>query len=207
MLLGSLWGELRFAGRTFLNTLMAVNWESRAMKLHLLVSAVSMMTLSACANLSPLTRSTQLKDGNYWLTYDSSRRGAYVYKGEDGKLHSCAEPAPDTGYNFTNGLKGKTTTASGTSAEAEANLTATLLALEGRDNLVLISREALYRICEMRANGDIPTDKVYPAFQEVMFAIKEIAKFRQEKAKADQEASKAITAQANLETARTNAAK
>lgn len=169
------------------------------MKLHLLVSAVSMMTISACANLSPLTRSTQLKDGNYWLTYDSSRRGAYVYKGEDGKLHSCAEPAPDTGYNFTNGLKGKTTTASGTSAEGEVSLTATIMAIAGRDNLVLISREALYRICEMRANGDLPPDKVYPAFREVMGAITAIAETEGKKAEA-------IKATATVDTARIQAA-
>lgn len=150
------------------------------------------LLLSGCANFSPLASHKPLAaNQSAWLVYDSSRRGAYVRAGADGTSRICAEPAPDTAYSFENSLAGKLKTPAGADGSVDAKLAATIAELAGRDNLVLIAREALFRICEMRANGDLPADKVFPAFQEVMNAIMEVAKFKQQQEQRRAEEAKA----------------
>ncbi len=141
-------------------------------------ASIILINLSAgCANLSPLTSIKPIApEGGHWLTYDASRRGTLVtVKG--GQIdRSCAEPAPDAVYSFVNQLKGTFKTAGGASAEGvDAAINATASALAGRDNLVLLARESLFRLCEARANGDISSDQYARIFSEVLKQVVEIA--------------------------------
>jgi len=148
-----------------------------------LVSSLALV-LSGCASFSPLvTQKPVAANGSAWLTYDASRRGTLLVS-ENGKIvRSCAEPAPDAVYSFANSLKASAGGAGGSTTSGEATVNATALALAGRDNLVLLAREALFRLCEARANGDISDKRYADIFQDVLQQIKEIA--AAEKAKSD----------------------
>lgn len=153
------------------------------MRSALLMSPL-LLLLPGCANLSPLVSQKPIAaNGSAWLTYDASRRGTLIVS-QDGKIvRSCAEPAPDTAYSFANSLKGSLSTPGGSEASGDASVNATALALAGRDNLVLLARESLFRLCEARANGDISEKRYADIFQDVLQQIKEIA--AAERAKAD----------------------
>ncbi|GAA4642769.1 hypothetical protein GCM10023115_07440 [Pontixanthobacter gangjinensis] len=147
-----------------------------------LVTALALSS-GACANFSPLTKQVTVPNvaanSAQWLTYDSSRRGTLVIRevGENGKpdrVISCAEPAPDTGFSFTNSFKANGSSG-GTTIGAEAAFAATLVALAGRDNLVLMTRESMFRLCEARANGFINNDQYNSQFTKLLEQIVEIA--------------------------------
>lgn len=128
--------------------------------------------LSGCANFSPLTSVRPLPgNGSYWMTYDSSRRGTYVSTDAQGKRRICAEPAPDTAYNFSNKLEAAAKSPE-VEASAKAELAASALALAGRDRTVLAAREALFRLCEAQSNGDLKTGEYFDGFQEVMYTVR-----------------------------------
>lgn len=138
--------------------------------------AATALALSGCANLTPpATQRPLAQEGTHWITYDSSRRGTLLAV-ENGKVvRSCAEPAPDTAYSFTNSFTGSVKKPEGPEAEVDLALNATALALAGRDNVVLLAREALFRLCEARANNDISQAQYDAQFSAVLTQIKEIS--------------------------------
>ena len=162
----------------------------------LVVASIS--TISGCANFSPTSSANSLESGkSYWLSYDASRRGALVIA-EGQKIKTCAEPAPDVALSFVNTLKGSLSTPSGVSATGvEAALNATAQALAGRDDVVLLAREALFRICEASINGNIKSEDVKPLFQDVFEQVKQIAVEQAKTAK-----SKAVEAEAEVQKAK-----
>jgi hypothetical protein len=147
------------------------------MKAIKIVTSLALLASStACANLSPLTSSKRISDaGSYWLTYEASRRGALLSTDGTKIIRSCAEPAPDAAYSFANSLKGKFSLGGASAEGVDAALNATIVALSGRDNLVLLARESLFRLCEARTNGDISPDQYAASFVQVLTSIKEIA--------------------------------
>lgn len=163
------------------------------MKFATLFSAFAFSGLTACANLSPLTSSVPLNEGTTWLTYDSSRRGAYVVS-RGGTTVVCSEPAPDTAYDFHNKLEAAVKS-EGVDANAKAELAAKAVALAGRDRVVLTAREGLYRLCEARANGFIGQSDYIGGFQEVMLTVR--AMFEAEKAEAVKDIAKTSSEAAN----------
>ncbi|MEM6475553.1 MAG: hypothetical protein AAF687_05245 [Pseudomonadota bacterium] len=100
---------------------------------------------------------------------------------------SCAEPAPDTGYSFNNSFK-LSGESGDTTVGAEAAFAATLVALAGRDNLVLMTRESMFRLCEARANGFISDDQYNQQFGELLKQIVKIAEAIQERSALAQQA-------------------
>lgn len=109
---------------------------------------------------------------------------------------SCSEPSPDVALSFVNTLKGSLTTPGGLSAQGvDASLNATAQALAGRDDVVLLAREALFRVCEAHMNGALKEFEVKPLFNDVFQQVKEIAV-----AQAQNSKSKAEAAKAELET-------
>lgn len=153
--------------------------------------------LAGCANFSPLVSSKPVAaNGSSWLIYDASRRGTLVVV-KDGEItRSCAEPAPDAAYSFANSFNGSLKLPSGTEGTAAATLNATIEALAGRDNLVLLARESLFRLCEARANGDISDQRYGDIFQDVLQQVKEIAEAQKARSNAiEATARAALTAQ------------
>lgn len=150
------------------------------------------ISCGACANFSPLTKQNTVASvsdtGAQWLTYDSSRRGTLVIKEKGtGRIISCAEPAPDTGFSFTNSAKASVGSG-GTTIGAEAAFAATLVALAGRDNLVLMTRESMFRLCEARANGFITNAQYDAQFKKLLDQIVKIAEAVQTQSGAAQQA-------------------
>lgn len=145
------------------------------MKYLLLPLVLSAVSLSGCATLSPLTSHRYIgnKSGQ-WLTYDSTRRGTLIVTSPDGKIRSCSEPAPDTAYSFTNALKANGESG-GTTAGADISLAATIAELAGRDNLVLLARDAMYRLCEASANGMISSEQYATLYSAVLAQVENIA--------------------------------
>ena len=92
----------------------------------------------------------------------------------DGKIRSCSEPAPDTAYSFSNAIKANVKTGE-TTVDAEVALAANLAELAGRDNLVLLARDAMYRLCEASANGMIDSSQYQELYKKVLEQVTNIS--------------------------------
>jgi len=158
------------------------------------IAVASCALLASCANLYPPSSKSQIDDKqSYWMSYDASRRGTLVLA-EGSKTRSCSEPAPDVGLSFVNSVKGDLTTPGGTSVTGlDAAANATVVALAGRNDVVLLAREALFRICEASLNGTIRPGDVRPLFITVFEQVTKIAE-----ASADESKSKANFAETQL---------
>lgn len=145
--------------------------------------------LGGCTNFYPPTSVRKLEpNARYLVSHDSSRRGAWIATDATGKVTSCAEPAPDVALSLSTGLKADISAGGVEAKGVDASAASTALALAGRDNVVLLAREALFRICEQQAMGNLTPDQVRGLFKEVFFYMKEIAvaQATKEEAKAKQ---------------------
>ena len=153
-------------------------------KLPSITALVSLLLTTGCANFSPLVTQRAIpQNGPHLITYDSSRRGT-LFTVENGKVTAaCAEPAPDTAYNFSNAFKA---TGKGGKTPAEVSvdvaLTATALQLAGRDNLVLLTREAMFRLCEAQANKFFDNAAYAERFGTILEQITAIAETKKAEA-------------------------
>ena len=170
--------------------------------MRILVSMIVVfaLTISGCATFSAPSSSKELKPSqSYWMSYDASRRGSIIVA-SDSKVKTCAEPAPDVAMSFVNALKGDFKLPGGTAATGvDATLNATAMALAGRDDVVLLAREALFRICEASINGTIQPSDVKPLFEDVFKQVEAIAVAQANKAKSDAAAEKSKTEQLRLQ--------
>lgn len=157
--------------------------------------AVPFMLLASagCTNLTSPSSATVLEPGSaYWLSYDASRRGTVVVPANS-TIKSCSEPAPDVGLSFANSLKGGLELPSGAKvSDIEVALNATAMALAGRDDVVLLAREALFRICEANLNGSISAAEVPSLLKTVFDAVKEIAVAQAQKAEGEAKKAQAV---------------
>jgi hypothetical protein len=118
------------------------------------------LTISGCENLlSPPQDRAKLLDvpgsGAKVVTYTGSLRGAY-FLNKPAKSKYCAEPPPDVALNTlrTIAAKGKAEVTGKGSGEASFDSTVTSDAIElaGRTQMILLTRELLYRLCELSIN-------------------------------------------------------
>lgn len=146
------------------------------MKALVLMSAASLLALGGCANFYPPSRVAALKPNtHYWASYDASRRGATFVTDASGQVvRGCSEPAPDVALSLSTILKAKAET-QGVKAEGELSASATALALAGRDNVVLLAREALFRICEQAASRQMTNAEVVDLIKQVFQSSERIA--------------------------------
>lgn len=152
--------------------------------------------LCGCATFSAPSSEKELKPNqSYWMSYDATRRGSVIVAG-DSTVKTCSEPAPDVAMSFANALKGDfkvTDKASATGVDAALNATA--MALAGRDDVVLLAREALFRICEASINGTINESDVKTLFEDVFKQVEAIAVAQASKARSDAAAEQSKTEQ------------
>ncbi|MGB5852635.1 MAG: hypothetical protein WBG85_10115 [Rhodanobacter sp.] len=170
------------------------------MKPSVLLVVVIAFSVSGCAMFhSPATRKELASKQSYWMSYDATRRGALIIADQT-KVKTCTEPAPDVALSFANALKGDLKLPGGTSATGvDASFNATALALAGRDNVVLLAREALFRICEASMNGSINQNDVRPLFEKVFEEVAAIAEAQANKAKRNAEIEKLRLQQLQLQ--------
>ncbi|WP_347989787.1 hypothetical protein [Methylomonas sp. AM2-LC] len=139
--------------------------------------------LSGCATFTrPASYDSLGNNGTYWMSYDSSRRGAFIDL-RDGKIRSCAEQAPDVALSFANTVKANATS-NGVTGGIDTSFAATALALAGRDDLVLLEREALFRICEANLNGSVANSDVGPLMEALFKHVEVMSINKKEQANA-----------------------
>ena len=132
--------------------------------------------------------------GAFVTTYDSRGRGAYIVVNSDGALKNsaeaksillCAEPPPDASgnTNYADALK--------TSVEASAayelikaavnvgvdrDVTASsnIIDVAARSELVMLMRDALYRLCEFHLNGTMTPEQVSENYTQLLVMAKQM---------------------------------
>ncbi len=158
--------------------------------------------LSGCAETGSKIKSL---DGAsvYLADYDASRRGELLTiqygDKQTTRIRSCSEPAPDVALSFLNAIKGSLQLPNGPNGNIDTSFNTTALELAGRDELVLLAREALFRICEASINNTIHDRDVKELFKEVFFNVTRIAELQAEKAKSVAETAKAEAEKAKLQ--------
>lgn len=137
---------------------------------------------------------TKKPGDGYAVTYDARGRGAYLVKvgteattGPDGKptttkrsgLVFCAEPPPDAAANVSANrevnaaieamvkMKVVEVAAKG-SGGTKDSASSEIASVATRTELVLLMRDALYRICEMNANGVLSDERAEEVFRQVL---------------------------------------
>jgi len=170
--------------------------EEFQMNTQRIATLFSCILLASCVNLYPPTAKKEIDaTKSYWISYDASRRGTLVVPSAS-TIKSCSEPAPDIALTLANKLEGGLTTPGGTEiTDGEATINATVNALAGRNDVVLLAREALFRICEASLNGEIKKEGVGPLIEYVFDKVAAIATAQAEnsKEKADEAKAKALT--------------
>ena len=126
------------------------------------------------------------KSGFTLVSYTGTTRGAYIWP--NGTLrHICAEPPPDLGLTTAREISANLKAAAETlgkigapSVEAGgvAKLSSAAIELAGRSQLVLLTREFLYRECELAANfgpGTTEYNALGAQYQRVLDVVLKLA--------------------------------
>jgi len=160
------------------------------------LTLITGLALTGCANFAAPSKSRTLDSTQVnWISYDASRRGTIVQPASS-PIKTCAEPAPDIALTLVNSLKGSIDAAKTDINNIDATVSATVVALAGRNELVLVTRESLFRICEAHMNGAIQKDDVKELIAQVLSTITTIADT--EKSKQEKEKAASITKSAEI---------
>lgn len=137
--------------------------------------------LAGCSLPQRRVELLELSNGGQALSYPADLRGAYV--SASGRI--CAEPVPDVALVSTEKLTGtiKLLSETGQSIEgtAAADLAAKVAELSGRTSLVLLARDAMYRICELGADQETSVR----LFERVTDLIERLGRADQDRAAAN----------------------
>jgi hypothetical protein len=136
------------------------------------------------------------KDGFRLVSYTGTTRGAYIWP--DGKAgHICAEPPPDLGLTTAREISANLKAAASAlgaigspslEAGGVAKLSSAAIELAGRSQLVLLTREFLYRDCELAANfgpGTTEYTVLGAQYGKVLDVVLELAKADRDRAAKD----------------------
>jgi len=159
-----------------------------------------LLPLAAClgANQEKAYTDEIGKSGFNLVSYTGTTRGAYVWP--DGRI--CAEPPPDLGLTtareLSANLKAAAESLGGIGAPSleaggAAKLSSAAIELAGRSQLVLLTREFLYRDCELAANF-APGTPEYAALGQQYSKILEVVE-RLAEAERDRAAKELLEAQ------------
>jgi hypothetical protein len=149
-----------------------------------LVSVGGLFVLSCGGAIEQVGRSATLieaKRSPAVVAYDSRGRGAYLdVKG--GELRVCAEPFPDVTANLeamSRGAFGASLRAAipgapeaGVSNESSTHASSKLADVATRTEILLVLREAMYRLCEMRMNGDLDGTQAVAVFDYILRTVR-----------------------------------
>ncbi len=129
---------------------------------------------------TPSTRETsilQTNQGASIIDYSTARRGAYVRPAAEDpkKILICAEPPPDVAVGVTAALAAELNFSPNINPELRASITEQVTDLAKRGQALQIQREALYRLCELHANGVLTNAQVEEMYKEVIDTVKQIA--------------------------------
>lgn len=157
------------------------------------LSLLATIILCGCANLFPPASERELGTAGYWLNYDAARRGAVVLKkNTNGENYAyCAEQAPDVAMTLVTKIAGDIKAGNTSISNLDAEATATAVQLAGRTQLVLLTRESLYRLCEISMNQSMDKDTLLSMLTKIDDMITAVAKNETAQAQKDTEVAKA----------------
>ncbi|MYM30671.1 hypothetical protein GTP58_20265 [Duganella sp. CY15W] len=179
---------------------------------------ITLMLLSGCGNLVSQKRADLLLENKndmsgQLLTLPAQLRVVYLRVKADKTYVSFAEPGPDAALSDTFKLiagatqdvttEAKTDTTSASAGKklavnSDFQTSTTAMELAGRTQLVLLSRELLFRTCEYAANGWIKDDDVKKSQADILQALVKMTET--ESKNADTKAKNADTAAKQAET-------
>ena len=121
---------------------------------RLAVSSAVMLSLSACANLHTINRTTELPGDGKAIHLDAPQR--LMYSNAEG--HTCAEPTPDALQAYISSA-GAGVNSGQTAASISTALSANAASVGLHSQSITLMREHLFRICEYAQNKSInPAD-------------------------------------------------
>lgn len=124
------------------------------------------------------------------VSYTGTVRGAYISpaNGNSTKIRYCAEPPPDVAVDALRELGAKLSGTIAEKGEASAELRSKIenkiTELSGRSEVILLTRELLYRQCELFANGALSEAQIQQSFPDIVKAVVALAQAEKEKASA-----------------------
>ncbi len=131
----------------------------------------------------------ELKDrGVSVVAYPTQIRGAYVFNpGSDNRF--CAEPPPDVALDSLQDIAGKLNLKAPEVGEAggelSAKITADVVQLAGRSQLLSLAREMLYRACELSNNSKADTAESIALYQAVVALVRDLGQAEKDLAAAE----------------------
>ena len=138
------------------------------MKLHIpILFLILTLIFTGCTHFTSPARIKDIDEKeSYWLDYDASRRGAFfIYDGK--KIKTCSEPSPDVAYKLTEKLKASVTYG-GATGTGEGDFGQDVVKLAKRTQMIMFLREALFRLCELSLNADLPPEKHVELYEKVL---------------------------------------
>lgn len=139
-----------------------------------IVAACALALLPSCGLFrGPADKHSLERAGTYWMEYDATRRGAVVRVDTQGKVTMLAEPSPDVAMAAAQSLLAKLDYG-GIPAELEASLAREVVQLGQRTTTVMVLRDSLYRLSELKQNGGLDADTL-KLFELVLKAVVDIA--------------------------------
>lgn len=138
-----------------------------------------LLVLSGCANPQMHAEIVKIEDyPAYTITYPAELRGAYFFK-NGSTLKYCAEPAPDVALDtlqkFTMGLTATLADAEKVGGKLATELSAEVVQLAGRTELLLLAREMLYRACELSLNGTTESKVSMNLYRRVALLVENLS--------------------------------
>lgn len=144
------------------------------MKLSIVMCFVSAAFLCAgCSSLTSPARLHKLEPGSsYWFDYDASRRGTVLTTSADANgrtiVKACSEPAPDIAYQMIAEAQLKLSQPTTQSASVGGSGAQAAQVLSERSQMVLFFREALFRVCEISMNQQIPPADLAKLYESII---------------------------------------
>ena len=153
----------------------------KAIKKHLLFLECLIITfvVGACATSDKIEVQEFANDNKTKvLTYNSNMRSIFISNSKEA-LKYCSEPTPDSGESSKSGVSLGVTALKGSEEEVGSTQGENSYALGGRNGTVLITREVLFRICEMGVNYKATYEQQATLFLKALETIEKIANDKQ----------------------------
>jgi hypothetical protein len=133
------------------------------------------LALSGCAALKPPPEGKLFERGGVsMVVVPSESRETYFSDPKSLERH-CRAPSPDVSLTSSEGVSINVPSPAGKGVGIGEDASTAALGLGGRSPAVLISRELLYRACELSNNLNLSRDQSLKLFQDVLAAIVKIS--------------------------------
>lgn len=145
--------------------------------------------LLGCETPQQHAEQIELKDrGVSVVAYPTQIRGAYVFD-PGAQTRFCAEPPPDIALSSLQDIAGKLNLSAPQVGEAggelSAKITADVVQLAGRSQLLSLAREMLFRACELSNNSQIPPEESVKLYNAVIQLVTDLSGAEKDRATAE----------------------